>query len=200
MSQGDIPNILSALHKLNQLKSALHYKSLLLGQNNTVGDHSWRLAFLVSMVAQDLQIEINVSHAMAIALVHDLCDVEHGDMGIPEIVIDTTLIRGAKAAQNFSGSDTIFDTQIEKLWHEYERQHTTEAKFVKALDTIEGFLNLNEKGNRVYLPQAFSLDYAEEAVQAFDNAISHFPPLRTLLDPIKDALKMASLEEEVKLS
>ena len=75
------------------------------------------------------------------------------------------------------------------MWREYQDQTTLEAKFVRALDKIEGFLHIAEDGVELYIPKEFHADYANKAVVAFDEATHHFPELKDLLDAVKKDLQ-----------
>ena len=85
--------------------------------------------------------------------------------------------------------DLPFGDWVYALWREYEDQVTIEAKFVKALDRIEGFLHIAEVGVKAYIPKEFHADYATKAVVAFDEATHHFPELKDLLEEVKKDLK-----------
>jgi len=86
--------------------------------------------------------------------------------------------------EGISFGDRVYD-----LWSEFEKQDTQEAKFVHALDKIEGYLQLDERGTDTYIHDVFHADYATEAVQKFDEATQSFPVLGPLLDLVKQELK-----------
>jgi 5'-deoxynucleotidase YfbR-like HD superfamily hydrolase len=100
----------------------------------------------------------------------------------------------SKAAQEESvmktmTSDLNFGSWVFDLWKEYEEQHTQEAKFIKALDKIEGFLHIAEVGVQAYVPKEFHADYADRAVAAFDGAAYTCPELSGLLAAVKENLR-----------
>ena len=86
--------------------------------------------------------------------------------------------------------DLSFGDWVYDLWREYEEQATLEAKFVSALDKIEGFLHIAENGVGTYIPKEFHADYANKAVSAFDEATRHFPELKDMLDAVKQDLQV----------
>ena len=94
-----------------------------------------------------------------------------------------------EAAMRDMTKDLSLGTKVMVLWREYEEQTTIEAKFVKALDKIEGFLHIAEGEVAMYIPKEFHGDYANRAVAAFDEATEHFPGLKDLLDAVKADLR-----------
>jgi len=188
-----IPDILTFLHRANELKTVMRYKSSLRERGDTVADHSWRLTLMILVIGTELDIPLNVEHAMKLALLHDLAELKTDDVDaydvIKENVSRTEKQKNELAAMHDILGDISFGDTIFAWWQEYEDQKTTEAKFVKALDRIEGFLHLDETGTEVYVPEEFHGDYADAAVKAFDDAVHHFPPLAGLLGMIKKELK-----------
>ena len=75
-------------------------------------------------------------------------------------------------------NDLVFGDWIFSIWEEYEKQESVEAKFVKALDKIEGFLHIAEVGVENYILPEFRADYCEKAVSAFDEISNNFPNLK----------------------
>lgn len=86
-------------------------------------------------------------------------------------------------------SGLSFGDWIQHTWESYENQESVEAKFVKALDKIEALLHIAEVGIKDYVPPEFHGDYADKAVQAFDEATHYFPELKDLFDVVKAELK-----------
>ncbi|OGH82094.1 MAG: hypothetical protein A3G08_04330 [Candidatus Magasanikbacteria bacterium RIFCSPLOWO2_12_FULL_47_9b] len=192
-AMSSIPNILTFLHRANQLKTIIRYKSSLSKNGDTVADHSLRLALMVFVIGGELQIPVNISHAMKLALLHDLAELETDDVDAVDVIKKKVKLedkqKNEAAAMKHIVKDISFGGEIFALWNEYEKQQTLEAKFVKALDKIEAFLHLDETGTSVYIPKEFYADYADAAVNSFDIASKHFPPLKGILDPIKTELK-----------
>lgn len=188
-----IPDILTFLHRANQLKTIERYKSSLTEKGDTVADHSWRLALMVLVVGTELDVPVNIPHAMKMALIHDLAELKTDDIDAYEVIKQKVKLEDKQQKERDAMYEILrgisFGDHILDTWKEYEDQETVEAKFVKALDKIEAFLHLDEAGTDVYFPKEFHGDYADAAVHAFDGAVRHFPPLEGLLSIVKAELK-----------
>lgn len=188
-----IPNLLTFLHRSNDLKKIKRYKSSLSENGDTVADHSWRLTLMVFVISSELDIPIDVSHAMKLAILHDFAEMKTDDIDAVEVINNKVSLETKQKNELLAMHEILrgisFGEQIFVLWSEYEKQETLEAKFVKALDKIEAFLHLDETGTGVYFPTEFHGDYADAAVKSFDEASHHFPPLKLILDPIKADLR-----------
>jgi putative hydrolase of HD superfamily len=193
MRQQKINDVLTFLRRSKDLETAERYGSSL-RDRNTVAEHSWRLALMTLVIATEAKVRVDTGHAVALALLHDLAEAKTGDIDAYEqIVVGKKLIE-RKAALEESAmremtDDLPFGDWVYSLWREYEDQETVEAKFVKALDRIEGFLHIAENGVELYIPKEFHADYANKAVEAFDEATHHFPELKDLLDAVKNDLR-----------
>jgi len=196
MRQQKINEILTFLHRSRKLESQKRYKSSLLpSAQNTVAEHSWRLSLMAFLIAKECNLEINMERVLSLAMLHDLAEAKTGDLDAVDQIREGQKLIDKKAileeeALNKMTSDLSFGDWIYSLWREYEDQETVEAKFVKALDKIEGFLHISEVGVDNYILPEFSADYCEKAVAAFDNITSHFPNLKDFLDDIKSQLKL----------
>jgi putative hydrolase of HD superfamily len=85
-----------------------------------------------------------------------------------------------------SSRDKIF-----KLWQEYEKGITAEAKFVKALDKLETITQLIEMGHRVYDAPDFIATYADKYIENFPELI---PMLRIIKIKLKSEYEKGGLE------
>lgn len=148
---------------------------------------------MVFVVGRELEVPVNIPHALQIALLHDLAELQTDDIDALDVINGEVTTEEKKENEAVAMKQILqgisFGRDIMELWQEYEDQNTDEAKFVKALDKIEAFLHLDEEGTGAYIPEQFHGDYADEAVKKFDEAIHHFPPLQKLLDPIKQDLQ-----------
>jgi putative hydrolase of HD superfamily len=194
MKQQKIKDILTFLKRSKNLESVERYATSLRDKRNTVAEHSWRLGIMALVIGTETRVRADMNRAVALALFHDLAEAKTGDvdayqqiMAGKRLIEDKTALEET-AMQEMTG-DLHFGDWIYDLWREYEEQATVEAKFVKALDKIEGFLHIAEVGVEPYAPKEFHADYANDAVQAFDEATQHFPELKDLLDAVKEDLR-----------
>ena len=176
------------------MESVERYSASLKDKKNTVAEHSWRLAIMALVIGTECKVRVDINRALALALLHDLAEAKTGDIDAVEQIPGGAQLTEDKAileetAMREMTDDLPFGDWIFSLWREYEDQETIEAKFVKALDKIEGFLHIAEAGVEAYIPKEFHAEYANKAVESFDEATHHFPELKDLLDAVKKDLQ-----------
>ncbi len=196
MRQQKVNDILTFLHRSRKLESQYRYRSSLTqNAQNSVAEHSWRLSLMVFIIGKDCKVQMNMEKAMSFALLHDLAEAKTGDIDAVDQIkqgqslLDQKAILEDTAMHNMT-NDLSFGDWIISLWEEYEKQECIEAKFVKALDKIEGFLHISEVGVENYILPEFRADYCYKAVTAFDEVTNNFPGLSDLLEDVKMNLKL----------
>lgn len=194
MNKQKINDLLLFLERSKVLQSVARYSKSLDGEQNTVAEHSWRLALMAYVIGTECKVNVDMAKTLALALVHDLAEAKTGDMdAYAQIKVGSGITERKAVLEDLAmrdmTDDLSFGVWIYSLWKEYEDQQSLEAKFVKALDKIEGFLHIAEDGVSVYMPHEFHADYADKAVAVFDEATNHIPELKDFLDAIKDDLK-----------
>ncbi len=146
------------------------------------------------IIGSELNVKIDMGRALSLAIVHDLAEAKTGDIDAytqiteGEQIVDDKAVLEESAMRDMT-NDLPVGSEIYALWREYEDQKTLEAKFVCALDKIEGFLHIAESGVEVYVPKEFHGDYADAAVRAFDDAAKGVPELVDFLSVIKNDLR-----------
>ena len=194
MNKQKINDLLLFLERSKVLQSVARYSKSLDGEQNTVAEHSWRLALMAYVIGTECKVNVDMAKTLALALVHDLAEAKTGDMdAYAQIKVGSGITERKAVLEDLAmrdmTDDLSFGVWIYSLWKEYEEQQSLEAKFVKGLDKIEGFLHIAEDGVSVYMPHEFHADYADKAVAVFDEATNHIPELKDFLDAIKDDLK-----------
>jgi len=192
--------IFDFLDTAGNLKKTIRYKSAHKMPKESVADHTWRLALMSFVIAEELELKINITKAMEIALVHDLAEAITDD-------IDALLIYNKKfslekkqkmedeAMKKIKSILPIkIGNKIIKLWREYVDQSSSEAKYVYALDKIEALTYLSETGYKSYGGNNHTgliATYADKAVADFKELK---PVLRILKDKIKKEYKKGKFE------
>ncbi len=194
MKQQEIEDILSFLSRTKGLETIERYNASLKNNRNTVAEHSWRLGIMAFVIASQYRIRVDMTRVLIFALLHDIAEAKTGDIdAYTQATGGAELLERRRASEKDAmhelTSDLCFGASIHDLWQEYEGQATLEAKFIKALDKIEGFLHIAEVGVDAYQPKEFYADYANAAVAAFDEATYHFPELKDFLDAVKKNLQ-----------
>lgn len=173
----NLEKIFDFLQVVEKLKSTFRYNKTTSGRQESSAEHSWRLALMIFVLADELNLEIDASRAVKIALVHDLAEALTGD-------IDAILIAEGKVSKEEKEKQEVvaiealqktlpelIGTKITDLQNEYNENKTREAKFVKALDKIETLTQLVESGYETYDKPEFIPNYADKAVREFPELI-----------------------------
>lgn len=186
MNKKELHKIITFIEKAGMLESQLRFSETLKNWNESVADHSWRLALMTFLVDDELHLNLDVKHALKIAIVHDLAEALTGDIDAYHVITGRITKkekeRMEKAAIKNITRGFLFGEKIVKLWEEYLHQKTREAKFVKALDKLEAFLAVCEAGHKNYTQKIFYGSYA-------DDAIKNFPELLPILTLVKKKLQ-----------
>lgn len=126
--------LLAAAEKLKQTKRA-GWVQRAVPSAESVADHSYRVALLAMILADDA--DINKETALQMALLHDLAESITGDITPMDNIDPAQKHRDEEAAMRrllngLPNADAFF-----ALWMEYEADETAEARFVHDLDILE---------------------------------------------------------------
>lgn len=116
----------------------------------SVADHSWSTALLCLLYAPLAGEALNCDRTVAIALVHDLAEVEVGDIprritpGDDTPTTEEKADRERRAMERLTASaggpgtpENLSLSHIRELWDEYEAGLTAEARFVRDMNLID---------------------------------------------------------------
>jgi len=184
---GNLEKIFDFLHKIENLKSTLRYSKTTSGRKESTAEHSWRLALITFIIADELKLDIDVNRSIKIALVHDIAEALTGDIDAVSIA-EGKVSKEEKERQEIEAiinlKKTLPETigkEISDLWYEYNNSNTKEAKFIKALDKIETLTQLAESGYKIYDKPEFIANYANKSVKAFPELLDTLKILKRKL-------------------
>src|SRR5579883_2780808 len=131
--------MLDVLHIAEKLKQVMRHSWLSDGRQESVAEHTWRVALMVIMMAPYLEQAVDIEKCLKLALLHDLAEAETGDIPVFENQQqDRKQAKYDNEQRAMLHIKSILDDEvgqcIYELWEEYERQECYEAKFVRALD------------------------------------------------------------------
>lgn len=117
-------------------------------RRENTAEHSWHLGIAALVMAPFASEALDVSKAVAMALVHDIVEIDAGDT----FAYDEAEGAATKQAREEAAADRLFGIlpvetgrRFRDLWDEYERGDTAEARFVMAIDRLAPMmLNLAE--------------------------------------------------------
>ena len=105
-------------------------------------EHSWHLAMMAIVLAEHSNTEIDVLKAVKMVLIHDIVEIDSGDI----FIYDTSKSHD-NTEEELKAAKRIFGILPEQqasdliaLWLEFEEGETNEAKFAKAMDRFEPIL------------------------------------------------------------
>lgn len=112
-------------------------------------EHSFSLALFTAVLAEYSNEPIDVLKTMKMVLVHDIVEIDAGDIYCYDAAGNSTKVDREKAA-----ADRIFallpaeqEKELRGLWEEFEAGETAEAKFSAAMDRVQPLLlNLYRDG------------------------------------------------------
>jgi 5'-deoxynucleotidase YfbR-like HD superfamily hydrolase len=106
-------------------------------------EHSWHLALMAMALGDYAPPGTDLSRVTAMVLIHDLVEVDAGDMFVYASAADQARQEAAERA----AADRIFGllpadqaASARGLWDEFEERRTPEARFARALDRLQPML------------------------------------------------------------
>lgn len=136
-----LDSILEFLVDIERLK-LVHRRAYLsdLSRNETSAEHSWHLAVGLLTVAREANLAIDVSKALRMSLVHDICEIDAGDISVYDPRRAEKSIAENACIERIATHDVAFAAELKELWVEYEAQETVESRWVKVLDRFLPFI------------------------------------------------------------
>ena len=156
--------------------------------------HIFKLSFLVMMITPYLKKPVDYTKMLELALVHDIAEGKTGDYTAANQLANPS-IKKEKAKKEALAIKELkkllpppLNQKIYKLYQEYEKKETLEAKIVSALDKLEANLQANqykdgdvtywkkcENGEEYYkmalLKKPLIAEIGEEIISELENAI-----------------------------
>jgi putative hydrolases of HD superfamily len=145
---GKLDSIFEFLADIERLKLVLRRAYLSdLSRHENSAEHSWHLAVGLLTVAGELDLAIDLSKALRMALVHDICEVDAGDISVYDPRRAEKRVAEQACIERIATYDLAFAAEIKALWFEYEAQESIESRWVKVLDRFMPFMtNLITQG------------------------------------------------------
>lgn len=139
----DIAARLRFVLELDQLKNVLRQTRLAdSSRRENSAEHSWHLAMTALAMAPVASDDFDLDRAIRILLVHDVVEIDTGD-----VFIYDTDAREAMEVEERAAAERIFallpdpvGTELRELWEEYEARETPEAKFAYSCDRLQPLL------------------------------------------------------------
>ena len=139
----DLARRLDFIYELDRLKTVLR-QSLLIddSRQENSAEHSWHLAMVALPLAPYAVEPIDVARVVKILLVHDVVEIDAGDV----FIYDETGRAEAEVAEQ-AAAERIFGllpepeaSEFRSLWDEYETRSTPEGRFAYSCDRLQPLL------------------------------------------------------------
>ncbi|MFX1510780.1 MAG: HD family hydrolase [Promethearchaeota archaeon] len=130
--------------EIDKLKQVLRESWLVdASRKETDAEHSWHIALMALLLSEYAnQPDIDLFKVLKMLLIHDIVEIDAGDTFIyDKELAKSQHERETKAAQRLFGLlPTDQQNEFLKLWKEYEAQSTSEAKYARAIDSMQPLL------------------------------------------------------------
>jgi len=165
---------------LEKLKCNTRHNWTTNGRQESVAEHSWRLAVLAMLMEEDFP-ELNMNKVIRMCLIHDWGEAVTGD--IPAFIkTEADEEKEADAIETLLKNlpETISSVFL-TMFKEMSDLTSDEAILVKSLDKIETLIQHNEAGSGTWLPLEYDLNltYGNEVC-------GHFEKTQQLRDKVRE--------------
>ena len=172
--------VLRVLRLAEKLKYELRHSYTSTGRQESVAEHTWRMALMAVLIEPFLEKEIDIGKVLKMIIIHDLVEAEAGDIPVLDLMRNPELrqvkhdneqkaiTRIRKELDGSTGDD------IYNLWQEFEKKETYEAKLVNALDKLEVQIQHNEADISTWEEIEYELVYSMEKYVDFDRNLKAF--------------------------
>lgn len=142
------------LNKIEKLKCNTRHSWTSDGRQESVAEHSWRLAVMAMLCAEDFD-DIDINKVIKMCIIHDFGEAITGD--IPAFVkSDNDRIEERKAVEHLiSVLPKNLHNEFSSLFDEMYEMNTSEAKLFKSLDNLEALISHNEADLSTWLPNEY---------------------------------------------
>ena len=132
------------LLEADRLKTVLRQSTLTdRSRRENSAEHSWHLALMALVLAGHAPPGTDLGRVMAMVVLHDLVEVDAGDLSVWAAEADQARQQQAERA----AADRLFAmlpppqaSSLRALWDEFEERVTAEARFARALDRLQPML------------------------------------------------------------
>ena len=161
----DQREFISFLNKIEKLKCNTRHSWTSSGRQESVAEHSWRLA-VMAMLCADEYPTLDINKIIKMCLIHDLGEAVTGD--IPSFYKTQQNEQDEEQAivTLISSLPDYYKNEFTDLFAEMQTLETDESKLFKALDKLETLISHNEADISTWLP----LEYTENLVYGQSNS------------------------------
>ena len=137
----DINKHLDFIIELDKLKGVYRQALVKLDKNRfeNSAEHSWHISLTAQILQEYAVEEINISRVMTMLLIHDIVEIDAGDM----FAFSNDSDHALQEEKEIAAATRIFGLlpqeqyqNYQQLWFEFEQAESVDARFAKAMDRI----------------------------------------------------------------
>lgn len=162
---------LAFLDEADRLKGVLRATTVMGGARvENSGEHSWHLALYALVLSDQAGPGVSVDRVIRMLLIHDLVEIDTGDVPIHSDNGQAHGSAGVLAAEQVA-ADRIFGLlpkdiadDLRALWEEFEAAETPDAVFAKSLDRVQPVMQNMAAGGGTWVTYGVTVDQLESRV------------------------------------
>lgn len=161
------------LLEIDKLKGVLRRSRLVDGSRyENTAEHSWHLAMAAMILAPHAGPDVDIIQAIEILLIHDLVEIDAGDIYIYDrnARVDKERLERAAAERIFNLLPAEQAKRVAELWDEYERRETPTSLFAYAVDRLQPLLLNSGSGGASWQEHGIHHSQAAEVNRAIGAA------------------------------
>lgn len=143
MTDAPLAARLAFLVEIDRLKGVERASPLADGsRRENAGEHSWHVAVAALLLADEAGPGVRVDRAIRMLLIHDIAEIDAGD-----VPIHASVDAAAQAAKERAAADRLFGllpeaqaAELRALWEEFERGESADAAYARAVDRLQPLL------------------------------------------------------------
>ena len=155
--------LIEFMNIIEKLKCNTRHSWTSTGRQESVAEHSWRLA-VMAMLCADEYPNVDINKVIKMCLIHDFGEAITGDIPAflksqKDEVEEESAIEKLISLLPYNTRD-----EIKLLFSEMKEMRTNEAKLYKSLDNIEALISHNEADISTWLPREYeeNLTYGQK--------------------------------------
>lgn len=152
----EIGAYLGFLNIAEKLKCNTRHSYTSSGRQESVAEHSWRLALMASLIGDEFP-EVDMDRVIRMCLFHDMGEAVTGDIPCFEKSGEDEAAEERAVASLLERLPAPCRQSVERLFLEMQEQRTPEARLYKALDKLEAVIQHNEADISTWIPLEYEL-------------------------------------------
>ncbi len=138
------------------LKNATRHSWTSEGRHESVAEHCWRLCLFAYFIRDEFP-DADMEKVMRMCLIHDMGEAFTGDIPTFEKTPEHEAVEEQALQRWVDSLPEPYREELVGLYDEMRHQETTEARIVKALDSMEAVMQHNQADISTWLPLEYKL-------------------------------------------